>query len=302
MLKWLRFPLRGAASLMLVAGNTVFWVVLFIPVILIKLLCFHPVIRDRCARALTLLGSRWVDCNSWVLKGTCDLRWEFEFPEGLSPHASYLVLCNHRSWTDIVVLQHLLRGRIPFLKFFLKKELIYVPLLGIAWWALDFPFMQRYSRQFLEKHPELRGQDMATTRRHCEKFKSAPVAIINFAEGTRFDSSKHLSQDSPFRHLLRPRAGGVGFVLAAMGDCLSSVLDVTIVYPDNAPQAMIWQLFQGKIERVVCHARLLPVPENTAGRDYTADAVFREMIQDWVNGIWLEKDAHIHGVLTASGA
>jgi 1-acyl-sn-glycerol-3-phosphate acyltransferase len=290
MLKMLPAPLLGVMSLLLVTFNTVFWVALFVPVILVKFVIFHPGVRGRCSRALTVLASRWVDCNSWILKLATDLRWDVEIPAALSAQSSYLVLSNHRSWTDIVVLQHVLRGQIPFLKFFLKKELIWVPFLGLAWWALDFPFMQRYSRQFLEKHPELRGQDLATTRRHCEKFKQSPVAVINFAEGTRFGAAKHLAQDSPFRHLLRPRAGGVGFVLAAMGDFLSGVLDVTIVYPENKPEALIWQMLQGKITRIVVRARLLSVPADTAGKDYAADPAFRERIQVWVNGIWQEKD------------
>lgn len=303
MLKILPAPLLGVTSILLVTFNTIFWVALFVPVILVKFVIFHPGVRERCSRALTALASRWVDCNSWVLKKLAtDLRWDVEIPAALSPHASYLVLSNHRSWTDIVVLQHVFKGKIPFLKFFLKKVLIWVPFLGLAWWALDFPFMQRYSRQFLEKHPELRGHDMATTRRHCEKFKRSPVAVINFAEGTRFGAAKRLAQDSPFRHLLRPRAGGVGFVLAAMGDILSGVLDVTIVYPENKPEALIWQMLQGKITRIVVRARLLPVLADTAGKDYAADPAFRDRIQLWVNGIWQEKDLLIDSLSGIPGA
>lgn len=302
MLKFFPSPLLGVIAFLLVVFNTVFWVTLFIPVILLRFIVFAPRFRRRCSRVLIAFGSQWVDCNSLILQIMHDIEWDIEAPADLNPQASYLVISNHRSWTDIVVLQHVFRDKIPFLKFFLKKELVWVPFLGLAWWALDFPFMQRYSRRFLEKHPELRGQDMATTRTHCQKFKSTPVSVINFIEGTRFSSSKHLSQNSPFQNLLRPRAGGVAFVLAAMGDCLSGILDVTIAYPDNDPDALIWQMLQGKIPRIMVRVRLVPVPEDVVGKDYWADSDFRERMQNWVSRIWQDKDMLINSMLSARGA
>ena len=113
-----------------------------------------------------------------------------------------------------------LTAAVPFLKFFLKKELIWVPILGIAWWALDFPFMKRYSAAVLKKRPHLRGKDIEITRQACKKFKSLPVSIMNFVEGTRFTREKHDKQKSPFTHLLKPKAGGIGFVLSTMGEQL----------------------------------------------------------------------------------
>ncbi len=294
MLKFLPSLLLGIITFLLIAFNTVFWVTLFIPVILLKFIFFASQFRHRCSLVLVAFASQWVECNSLILQIMHSIEWDIEGPANLNPQASYLVISNHRSWTDIVVLQHIFRGKIPFLKFFLKKELVWVPFLGLAWWALDFPFMKRYSRQFLEKHPELRGQDMATTRTHCEKFKRSPVSVINFIEGTRFSSSKHISQNSPFQNLLRPRAGGVAFVLAAMGDCLSGILDVTIVYPDNDSVALIWQLLQGKIPRIIARVRLVPVPEDVAGKDYLTDSDFRERMQNWVNRIWQDKDMLIN--------
>ncbi len=63
--------------------------------------------------------------------------------DSLHQRGWYLVSSNHQSWVDILVLQRIFHGRIPFLKFFLKQELIWVPVIGLAWWALDFPFMKR---------------------------------------------------------------------------------------------------------------------------------------------------------------
>jgi len=34
--------------------------------------------------------------------------------------------------------------------FFIKKELMWVPFLNLAWWSLDFPFLERYSKEYLD--------------------------------------------------------------------------------------------------------------------------------------------------------
>lgn len=292
MLHFLPAPLLGVIAFTLIALNTCFWFTLFIPVIIIKVLFkFHTGIRRACSVWLMELGQRWVLCNSGVLAVVRPVEWDIEGLENLDMNGSYLLVSNHQTWTDIFVLQHIFHRRIPFLKFFLKQELIWVPLLGAAWWALDFPFMKRYSREQIAKNPSLRGKDIATTRTYCERFKDYPVSVINFLEGTRRTPAKLAK--SPYRHLLKPKAGGIALVLAAMGDYLTEVLDVTLLYPDNPGKNLIGQLLQGKIKRIVVRIRRLPVPANTAGRDYQEDPEFQAQIQNWVNTLWEEKDALI---------
>ena len=143
---------------------------------------------------------------------------------------SYLITSNHQTWADIVIVQRILNGKTPQIKFFLKKELIWVPILGLCWWALDFPFMKRYSREYLEKYPEKKGEDLKTTRKACEKFQGLPVCVYNYVEGTRFTEEKHKRQQSPFKYLLKPKAGGIGFVLGAMGNNLQHFLNITLSY------------------------------------------------------------------------
>jgi 1-acyl-sn-glycerol-3-phosphate acyltransferase len=280
--------------------NTVFWVLLFIPIIFIKIIIPHTEIRHQCSLFLIFLAARWVDCNSFILRITQDIEWDVQGIGDPDPKGSYLVVSNHRSWADTFVLQHIFKGRIPFLKFFLKRELIWVPFLGIAWWALEFPFMKRYSRQFLEKHPELRGKDMETTRKFCERLKEYPGSIMNYVEGTRFDFQKHQKQNAPYRHLLMPKAGGVALVFSAMGDCLSSVLDVTIVYPENEPPVRFLELLTGNVPRIIVRVKTLPVPENVVDKDYQNDKAYREKIQQWINQLWQEKDQRIERIMNAS--
>ena len=202
---------------------------------------------------------------------------------------------NHRSAVDIMILQWLFIDRIPMLKFFLKRELIWVPLLGLAWWALEFPFMRRYRRDVLERHPELRRRDLDTTRRLCERFRAAPVSVLNFLEGTRFTPEKRDKRASPYLHLLAPRAGGVAQVVSSLGDKLSCWLDVTIVYPRGTPT--FWHLISGQVGAVRVHVAAVPVNRAWTGRDYESDQAFREELQQFVRDLWAAKDERVGGML-----
>jgi 1-acyl-sn-glycerol-3-phosphate acyltransferase len=168
--------------------------------------------------------------------------------------------------------------------------------MGLAWWALDFPFMRRHSEEYLKLHPEMRGRDQAATRRACEKFALIPTSVMNFLEGTRFTPAKRQRQQSPYRHLLKPKAGGIALALNAMGDRFQAILDVTIVYPDGAPN--FWEFLCGKLERVIVRVQILPVPERLMHSDYAGDAEVRTAFQQWVQQLWQDKDEQISRLLT----
>jgi 1-acyl-sn-glycerol-3-phosphate acyltransferase len=287
---FLRIPL--ACLLLLV--NTVLHVTPLFLLTLVRVIVPVRALRHGVSRVLVWIAESWLGVNGWMFGAFTRTRWHIEGAEGLSPRENYLVVCNHQSWVDIPALQKVFNRRIPFMRFFLKSQLIWVPLLGPAWWALDFPFMKRHSRQELEARPELRGKDREATRRACEKFRHLPVAIMNFTEGTRFTPAKHDAQGSPYKHLLRPKAGGVAFVIDAMGDAIRQILDVTIVYPDG-PTSMM-DMIAGRIREIRVHIRRMPVLPAMRG-DYEGDAVFRERFQAWVNELWAEKDARIASML-----
>jgi 1-acyl-sn-glycerol-3-phosphate acyltransferase len=177
------------------------------------------------------------------------------------------------------------------LKFFLKQQLIYVPVIGLAWWALDFPFMRRHSKAALRKNPELRLQDRETTQRACARFAMVPTSVMNFAEGTRFTPQKHQAQASPYAHLLKPKAGALALALNGMGDKFHSLIDVTIVYPGGVPS--FWQFLCGEVPSVVVRARQLPIPAEFCEADYAADPAFRKTFHHWLGQLWKDKDAQI---------
>ena len=210
-----------------------------------------------------------------------------------------MVLANHQSWVDILVLQKVFNRRIPLLRFFLKRSLFWVPVLGLAWWALDFPFMGRYSRKQIARNPELGRRDMEATRRACARFRDIPVAVMNFVEGTRFTRAKHDGQGSPFRHLLKPKSGGVAFVLDAMGQGLHALLDVTIVYPGGIPSML--DLMANRVPEVKVLVRERPIPAELVAGDYQGDRAFRARFQQWMNGMWQQKDEDIARLLADTG-
>lgn len=290
--------LLGAVSLALLAANTVVWCVPLYAATLVKLL-LPPARRRPLSRLLVRLAEGWIGGNNLAQRLLYRTRWDVRLPAGLDPEASYLVLCNHRSWVDITVLQRVFNRRVPFLRFFIKQELRWVPLLGVAWWALDYPFMKRHPRAARERNPALAHEDLERTRRACERFRGTPVSLLNFLEGTRFTREKSTRQGAPYRHLLNPKAGGMALALAAMGRQLSSILDVTIAYPEG--RCGFWDLLTGRVGRVAVRVRELPIPAEFRSGDYRGDEAFRDRIQVWVRALWEEKDALLEGLL-APGA
>ena len=289
---------RGVIAGLLLVINTLFWCALLLLLSLVKLLLPFAAIRRGIDPVLNAIATAWIACNSGWMRLTQRTTWDVQGVEGLAYRGWYLVNANHQSWVDIFVLQHTMNRRIPLLKFFLKQQLIYVPVIGLAWWALDFPFMKRHSKVDLRKNPALRGQDRETTRRACEKFALVPTSVMNFAEGTRFTAAKHQGQSSPYRHLLKPKAGALALALDAMGEKFQSLIDVTIVYPDRVPS--FWDFLCGRTTRVMLRAREVPIPVELSRGDYEADPTFRGSFHRWLADIWAFKDAQIETMLASA--
>ena len=291
MVKALLHHIVGTISVIYYFVNTVVWSTPIFILAIFKLIPIAPWRRfisyllDACATA-------WIGVNNLNQRISGRTKWQVNGLEKLTRDDWYLVVANHQSWVDILVLQRVFNRRIPFLKFFLKKELIYVPILGLAWWALDFPFMRRYSKSFLAKNPHLKGKDMETTRQACEKFRNKPVSIMNFVEGTRFTQAKHDKQASPFTHLLKPKAGGIAFVLSAMGDHLHKLIDVTIDYPNGVPS--FWDFVSGKVRDIRVNINVMPIKDimenGIFNDDYFDDPQVRARFQTWLNERWHAKD------------
>jgi 1-acyl-sn-glycerol-3-phosphate acyltransferase len=275
---WCRGALMGA----LLVLNTLLVALAMVPPALLKLLLPASGLRMRMDQALNALASTWVAVNNAWIGVVSPQAWDVAGVEGLHAQGWYLVSPNHQSWVDILVLQRVFHGRIPFLKFFLKKELIWVPVIGLVWWALDFPFMARGKGRGAQRN------DLETTRASCRKFRRIPTTVINFVEGTRRTPAKHAAQESPYRHLLRPKTGALGVALATMGELFEALLDVTLVYPEGVPT--FWDLLCGRVGRVVVRVQPRTIPAELLGGDPSADSTLRQRHTQWVQAQWREKD------------
>lgn len=289
--------LRGVLALLLLVLNTLFWCTPLFILALLKLALPFAAVRRAIDPLLNGTATGWIACNSGWMRLTQRAVWDVQGADDLAPGGWYIVNCNHQSWVDIFVLQHVLNRRIPLLKFFLKQQLIYVPVIGLAWWALDFPFMRRHDKKALRKNPGRRLQDQETTRRACEKFALVPTSVMNFAEGTRFTPAKHDRQGSPYQHLLKPKAGALALALNALGAKFRSLVDVTIVYPAGAPS--FWEFLCGRMPKVIVRMRQLPIPADFCLGDYAGDPAFRISFQQWLGQLWDEKDQQIGELLQA---
>ncbi len=282
---------KGAIVLGIVTVSTFFW---FTPLMLFTVLKFLvPVKRFRALmnRWSMGIGENWISCNTVVFRAANGTKYTVNGAEGLSKANWYLVIVNHQTWVDVIALQTALNRRIPFLKFFVKQQLIWFPVLGIAFWAMDMPFMKRHSKAYLQQHPEQKGKDLEATKKSCERFHDTPTSVINFIEGTRFSEEKRVKRDSPYKHLLPPRSGGMAVALSSMGSMFNAILDVTILYPQGVPN--FWDVMCGRYKEALVEIVQRPVEEWIVAGDYINDRDHRRRFHRWLTTIWEEKDARL---------
>src|SRR5438067_2061538 len=255
--------LRGLATLFLLLID----LILFgLPVALLGIVKFAVQItapksrlRTRVILMLAAIAEKWVGGNDRIFDLMLPTRWDVAgIPTEIRRDGKYLIISNHISWVDIFVIFRVFHGRTTFIRFFLKQQLMWFPIVGQACWALEFPFMRRYTPEYLQRHPEKRGRDLETTRRACQRYRHIPVAMLTFLEGTRYSEEKRADQDSPYRHLLRPRAGAIAFVLASLAGQLDGMIDVTLAYPSG--EVTMWQFVSGQVKTISVRAHMVEIP------------------------------------------
>ena len=264
---------------------------------LVKLLTFGSW-RRAVVRGLTWFAERFVQGCNLIFDLLLTTTWDVEGLGDLRRDGHYLVISNHVSWIDIFALVRVFHGKAPFTHFFLKSILIWFPIVGLACWALGFPFMRRYTPEYLAKHPEKRGRDLETTRVACRVYRHIPVTILNFVEGTRITPRKHAQQKSPYKHLLRPRPGGISFVLASLGEQIDAMIDVTLVYPDG--RITMLDYITNRVPRIIVRGRRLAVPPEFWTSAATESGPARERFKAWIEQVWREKDELIDTLLVQS--
>ena len=292
--------LIGLLNVILLLGNTLLLIGPLLLIALAKFVLPGQAARDACSRGVMWVAEFWAENCKRIFALLTPTHWDIRGNAELRRDRSYLVISNHQSWVDIPALVQAFNRRTPYFKFFLKQELIWVPFLGLAFWALDYPFMKRYSKAFLQKNPHMKGKDLEITKAACEKFKRLPVTVVNYLEGTRFTPAKQAQQQSPYRYLLKPKAGGVAFVLATLGEQIDAVLDVTLVYPEGKTPGF-WALLSGQVDQVIVDIQTRNLAAELWQGDYQNDPVFRQYMQDWVSDLWQAKDKRIEQLRSEAG-
>lgn len=296
-MKSILYFINGILSSIIYFVNTLLW---FVPIMLcslVKLLPVRPlrklmsVIADACA-------TLWIGLNKLNQSIFSRTHFNATLPTTLSTKQWYLVIANHQSWVDILVLQRVFNRKIPFLKFFLKQNLIFVPFIGLVWWGLDFPFMKRYSKAYLKKHPHLKGKDLETTKVACKKFENTPVSVMNFVEGTRFNENKlqaPIHKTLGLSKMLAPKSGGVAFVLNAMGPRLTDLVNVTIFYPAGIPS--FWDFVSGRVKEIVVEVDTVSIntlfDTGVYSAEYFTDEKQKQVFQNYLNILWQNKQTKL---------
>lgn len=282
--KGLRAGITAVLYLTILTG----WFVLLASVGLLRFIIPLQAWRRAAKNLMEHLHACWLRSNYLLIHWTTSTKWDVKGLNQLRYNEWYLLISNHQSWADILVLQYIFSGKIPPLKFFLKKELLWtLPIASWACWLLDFPFMQRYSKRVLAKHPELKNKDIEETKKACAKFKKRPTTVVNFIEGTRFSQEKSRLQGSTYQYLLRPKATGIAFSLAVLGGFFHKILNVTIIYP--AKKASLFDLLSGNIKKITVNIETIPITTDWLG-DYQSDRQFRINFQKKLNELWEQKD------------
>ena len=283
--------LKGLICFLLLVLNTLFWCIFLLSFAVIKLIIPFEASKRIFTHLIILVGECWIFCNGLWIKIFHNPAWKVEGFEKLDKNNWYLSLANHQSWADIFILQSITNRKIPMLKFFMKDVLIWVPVIGLAWWALDMPFLKRYSEEKIKRNPELRGKDIASMKKSFNRFSRYPVSIFIFAEGTRFTKQKKELQGSPFDNLLLPKPGGIGLTLSTM-PYIDKLIDFSIKYESS--ERTFWAFLCGKMNKATVKVDLIDIPQNFLGKDYNQDYSFREEIKKWLKGIWSKKDRFLN--------
>ena len=251
-------------------------------------------------KAVIKIATHWISSNSALIDNMLPRKdWRINLPDDIHINGKYLLVSNHQSWVDTSIVQYIGEKRLPLTRFFTKFELIYIPIVGQAFYFLDFPMMRRHSKEAIAKNPALKGKDIEEAKRACALLKDKPFTLLNYLEGTRFTKAKQAQQKSPYTHLLKPRAGGLSLAISALGEDIDGILDMTIVYPDGVPS--YGDLWKGNIKRLGVDLRYIDIPdalfESIKQGGYENDEDTKAQMFDWVEQVWRQKDERISTML-----
>lgn len=303
MLSFLPAPLLFVINFTLISVVTA---ILAIPVFVLAfvrlILPFGPVLSfvDRINQAVFYL---WISNNAFLMWLTNRIQWDIQGADIEKIKGSCFIISNHVTWTDIVMLGQIYRGKIPITKFFLKHSLIYIPILGQACYSLGMPFLRRYSRNELLKNPKLKTKDIDATRKACQNLLQHPSTLVNFVEGTRFTPEKAKAQQSQYRHLMPPKAASLAIALGLIGPHIDCLLNTTLVYPGEHKGSIFMEMLCGRLKHVIARVEVMDKETINAHMvgDYLQDKQFKHTFTMYLRQLWQRKDDLIESLLQQNG-
>lgn len=293
MFSFLPAPILLVLNLLGIAFITL---VLALPMLVLVLIRF--ILPKQVAKVIDKINQGifriWCEFIAGLIHLTNKVEWHIpkEIP---TIKGSCILICNHISWTDIVILLYIFRGKIPITKFFLKKSLIYIPIIGLVCYALGMPFLNRYSRQQLLKNPKLLQKDIQSTKKACQLLLETPSTLVNFLEGTRYTKEKAKLQNSPYKNLMPPKVASLGVSLGLIGRKVDCILNTTLLYPDNTGNIFI-QMLQGRLHTIIATVERIEITDDLIG-DYLKDKKYKADFTNKMKDLWSQKDQHITNLL-----
>lgn len=241
----------------------------------------------------------WAHFLSFEIALTNKTKWDIAGLDQVKVKGACMIISNHLSWADIVMLIVLYRGRIPITKFFLKHSLIYIPIIGQVCFALGMPFLRRYTRSEILKNPKLKTKDLDATRKACLSVIEHPTTLVNFVEGTRFTKAKAKAQKSPYQNLMPPKAASLAVALGIIGPKLDCILNTTLQYPKNDGGKVFIDLLKGRLHEVIARVEVIPAEtiQNELTGDYMSDKQFKRRFTQKLRELWQAKDEQIAQLL-----
>ncbi|WCN10499.1 acetyltransferase [Marinomonas mediterranea] len=283
-------PLVGLISFLFMCFNVLFWAG-GLHIIAIGFLFPRRFNESKVNETCNQCFAGWIRTSYWWFNKVLGVEWQFDDGMKRDSASWHLSIANHQSWVDVFIILSQLEGRVVPPRVFMKQALFWIPLIGTATRIMGFPFMKRHSKEKLIKRPELAGEDLETTRRSCKRFAKTPNTVLSFVEGTRYTERKHRQQSSPYGRLLKPKAGGIGFVLKAMPGKFEDIIDINVVYPDK--QNSFWDLLCGRLAAAKVSVRNIAIPAFLKEPDTDPLGRDREAFFSWFNQYWYEKDRRL---------
>ncbi len=265
MQKFIRQAISLVSALWVVA-NLSFWLIPLLTVSLLKILLPIPLVTKFCQRVLEFIYRSAVLVDSFWMTRVIGIR--INIIGQLPDHPSPIVVSNHQSWFDIPIIQHTVTSQGPILKFLIKRQLVWVPIIGWICYALNFPRLNR------GQGDNARQKDFAAIKSASDTLSTERGALLIFAEGTRFTAAKHQAQASPYQHLLKPKPGGLKIALeSAPAD--TPVVALSVVYRNQVTH--FWRCLHGACPTIDVVINNYTVADVTDART-------------WLEARWREKD------------